>query len=210
MVRASPELREQRQCACRAAMKLMFGMAPTEAAWTPTLWRLEQGPLPFQDHHLLMAVFNVIEKRNFQIDCDLTAVAARKTAQLTSDWVLDLTPIEAGVGRKRFLQRQVAEKFGVDFLQLDQASDGSLSRDGIDDLAAQAQNKQDQDQQGYVVTESLCADQPIDRTLVSAAEDLSVYALPRRAADACTCLREREKILSNAVGLCLTAIRNIP
>lgn len=210
MARASLDLREKRQLGCRSAMKLMFGMAPTEAAWTPALWQLEQGPLPFRDHHLLMAVFNVAEGRNFQLDCDLDATTANRTARLTSDWVLDLTPIEVGVGRKRFLQQRVAEKFGVDFMQLDQAPDGSLSRDGIDDLAAEAYNRQDQWQHGYVVTESLSADQPIDRNLVAAAEALSVRALPRREADDCACLREREKILSNAVAQCLAAIRNIP
>lgn len=203
-------LREQRQLDCRTAMKLMFGMAPTEAAWTPALWRLEQGPLPFRDHHLLMAVFNVADRRNFQLDCDLTAATSGKPAQLTSDWVLDLTAIEAGVGRKRFLQQRVAEKFGVDFQQLDRAPDGSLSRDGLDDLAAEVYNLQDQWRHGYVVTESLGADQPIDHTLVKAADDLYVRALPRRAADDCACLREREKILANAVAQCLAAIRNIP
>lgn len=207
---AAPDQREQRQLACRTAMKLMFGMAPTEDAWTPTLWRLEQGPLPFRDHHLLMAVFNVADRRNFQLDCDLTAATSGKPAQLTSDWVLDLTAIEAGVGRKRFLQQRVAEKFGVDFQQLDRAPDGSLSRDGLDDLAAEVYNLQDQWQHGYVVTESLGADQPIDHTLVKAADDLYVRALPRRAADDCACLREREKILANAVAQCLAAIRNIP
>lgn len=193
----------ERQEAMLTALRLLVALTPSEAAWDATSWNDQAEPVRFRGVELMCAVRSITRRRGF----DLALVSSDQARpRLNSDSILDLDGAEFGAGanRRGAIQEQVARHFGFRL-----PDNGQWSEDDVESLAAYLFNRQDIDRRLFALT-GLVPDGAVpDRHMLEVARELELTAIPRRKAPA-DLLRDREKVLEDAVCQCLTAIGKLP
>ena len=204
-----PERSKSRRLACQAMMKLLFALAPHESAWHPEQWRAERGGLPFQNRHMLMAVFNVVIGKNFQLELAHTG-SDEEDELFVSKWMLNLDAVEFGIGanRRARIEEQVASQFPNFRMPKVRQPDGTLREKDREALQDELLTEADIRQRVYVITRKIDADHA-DPLLVEVAHDLGAKPLLRVDTPSDR-LRVKESLLAKSVEKCLYAIRNIP
>ena len=194
--------------ATTAVMKLLFALAPAEAAWQPGAWQTPEGAVHFECAQLMAAVRSVTLGRNFDLALGQLDNGA---AQLATDWLQDLNDgPEFGVGADlaRHMQDQVARRFAYPARQA-RTNEGKLHPQDVRRLASFVRNRQDIERRVYVVSEEVGNGQSPNAQLRAAVEELGAHAIPR-CCQPTHLLRDDEFDLEDAVCQCLTAIGKLP
>lgn len=197
-----------RHDAATSVMKLLFSLAPAEAAWQPEAWQAPDGPVRFECVQLMAAVRGVTLGRSFDLSLDRLDSGA---VRLITDWLQDLKDgPEFGVGADlaRHMQDQIARRFAYAARQA-RTADGRLHPQDVRRLASFVRNRQDIEKRVYVVSEEVGEGQGPNAHLRAAVEELRAHAIPR-CCQPTHLLRDDEYDLEDAVCQCLTAIGKLP